>query len=295
MKKIKISKLKRFRERISIKDIIGILIGSFILAWAIQFLLVPAHLLTGGVTGLAIILKFLTGYNLSIFYIALNIPIFIIGFRFVSGRFALYSLLGMFAVSGFLALTELFNFKILIDDILLSAILGGVLTGVGTGINLRSKGSSGGLDIIAVIVKRYWGYYFGETFFVINLIVLAMFLLTSNIELTFYSALSIFVTSKVVDTVESGLSVTRSAMIVSQYADDIAYEIIHNMNRGCTYLTGEGAYTGDKKNIIMATVGKTQLPRLKEIVFHIDPEAFITVNETVEVYGQGFKSSAADF
>ena len=284
-----------FREKISFSDIAGILIGSAILAVAIQFILVPAHLLTGGVTGIAIILNFFTGCAVWIFYVVLNIPIFIAGFRSISTRFALYSLLGMLALTVFLGIGDNISIDLGIDDLLLAAIFGGVLSGIGTGINLRCKGSTGGLDIIAVIVKRYWGYDFGTTSFAINAAILLVFLFSNNMELTLYTAISMFISAKMLDTVEAGPSASKSAMIVSEKSDEIANAIMDNIHRGCTFLTGQGAYTGQDRKIIMVTVGKRQLPKLKEIVFALDPNAFITINEAIEVYGQGFKASGSDF
>ncbi|MDD3024276.1 MAG: YitT family protein [Syntrophomonadaceae bacterium] len=286
-------KSKTYIEKYSWRDIIGILFGCFILALAIQAVLVPAHLLSGGVTGIAIILNYLTAWDIWIWYAILNIPIFLAGYRFVSRRFVLYSIIGTAVLSFFLALMKPLNFGI--DDLFLAAVLGGILAGIGTGIIFRSKGSSGGTDIIAVIVKRYWGYNIGQTVFVSNLLVIALSLISSTIELALYSAIAIFVASQMVDTVESGLQISRTVMIISRNSQDIAAAILHNLNRGCTYLSGIGAYSGEDVRLIMTTIGKTQVPRLKEIVFHVDPDAFIIINEAIEVYGQGFKESQSDF
>ncbi|PKM77728.1 MAG: YitT family protein [Firmicutes bacterium HGW-Firmicutes-15] len=289
------SQLKKFKEKISYQDILGILMGSFILALSIEVILVPAHILTGGVTGIAIILKFLVGVDIWVWYIGLNIPIFIMGYKFISKRFALYSLIGMLALTLFLRITQNWHLDLGINNLLLSAILGGVLSGLGSGICLRSKGSSGGMDIIAVIISNFWGYNFGSIFFSINLIILGVFLFASNIELTLFSAISMYVSSKVVDNVQTGSNLSKTAMIVSEQCTDIAAEILHNLNRGCTYLAGRGAYTDKTRDIIMVTVARTQLPRLKEIVFQIDSQAFITINETIEVLGKGFKKSGPEF
>lgn len=280
-------------EKISLWDISGILLGCFIVAAAIQGVLVPAHLLSGGVTGIAIILKYLTSLDIWLWYTILNVPIFLAGYKFVSRRFVFYSILGTAALSLFLAVLK--PFHLYIDDVLLASIFGGVLSGVGTGIIFRCKGSSGGTDIIAVIVKRLWGNNIGQTGFVINLIVLALSLLTSTIELALFSAIAIFVSSQVVDMVQTGLQTSRTAMIISHESQNIASAVLKNLNRGCTYLPGVGAYSGDHVRIVMTTVAKTQLPRLKEIVFHVDPQAFIIINEVIEVYGQGFKKRDADF
>lgn len=287
--------MKRFKEKISVRDIIGILLGCFITAIGIQLVLIPAHLLTGGITGMAMIMKFLTDVDVWIWYLLFNIPVFAAGYRFVSKRFAFYSLIGTLSLTLFLGIAKSWTINLGIEDMLLSAILGGVIVGIGTGINLLSKGSAGGLDIVAVIVRRYRGHNIGTVSFAVNLVILLLFLLMANIELMLFSAISIFVTARVTDAIQLGFGASKTAMVVSARNEDIAREIIHNLYRGCTYLTGCGAYSGEDKSILMVTVGKTQVPRLKEIVFTLDPQAFITINDTTEVYGAGFKSSAADF
>ena len=114
-------------------------------------------------------------------------------------------------------------------------------------------------------------------------------LLTSNLYLTLYSALTMFVSSKMIDSVTSGFISKKTVLIVSKKSDDIANAILQRMHRGCTLLSGKGAYTGQAENIIMVTTGKTQVPHLKELIFSLDPQAFITITDTVEVYGRGFK------
>lgn len=284
---------KKYREIFSVKDIGGILLGSFILAIAIQWVLVPANLLTGGVGGIAIIMKFLTGIEIWIWYLLLNIPIFIAGYKYVSHRFVIYSLIGTIALTFFLGVLKPTDWTL--NDNLLSALLGGVIAGIGSGIILHSKGSTGGLDIIAVLVRRFRGYNIGQVTFASNLLVLTLSLLTFNIQLALFSAISIFISSQVIDFVIYGPELNRTAMIISRNHEDITYAIINNLHRGCTCLPARGAYTGENVNIVMVTVARTQLPRLKEIVFQLDPQAFITVNETIEVYGKGFRTELSDF
>lgn len=291
MKSFKIE--KKYREIFSVKDIGGILLGSLILAIAIQWVLVPASLLTGGVGGIAIIMKYLTGIEIWIWYLLLNIPIFIAGYKYVSHRFIIYSLIGTAALSFFLGVLKPGDWTL--NDNLLSALLGGVIAGVGSGIILHSKGSTGGLDIIAVLIRRFRGYNIGQVTFGSNLLVLTLSLLTFNIKLALFSAISIFISSQVIDFVIYGPELNRTAMIISRNYEDITYAIINNLHRGCTCLPARGAYTGENVNIVMVTVARTQLPRLKEIVFQLDPQAFITVNETIEVYGKGFRTELSDF
>lgn len=289
------SSFKEFRETISYKDILGILLGAFIISLAIQLVLVPVHMLTGGVSGISIILNFLTGVDIWIWYMVLNIPIFIGGYKFVSKRFALYSLIGMLALSFFLGICKNWQVDLGLNNLLLAAVLGGVVNGVGVGITLRSKGSTGGLDIIAVIISHFYGYNFGNIFFYVNLIILAVFVFTSNIELALFSAISIFISGTVVDKVQLGANARKSALIISCQCETIATEIMGNLHRGCTYLEGRGAYTGECREVILVIVSRIQLPRLKEVVFHIDPNAFIIINEASEVVGRGFKQSGPEF
>jgi uncharacterized membrane-anchored protein YitT (DUF2179 family) len=275
-------------ERITWQDLLGIVIGSLIAAAGIQCILVPANLLTGGVTGLAILLRYSTGIEVGIWILLLNIPIFLAGYRFISSRFTIYSLLGVLALAGFLYVFKYFPF--LIGDPLLSALLGGVLSGLGLGIIFRSKASSGGTDIIAIIVKRLWGFNIGQTSLVLNIFVVGLLALVIDISVAMYSAIAIFVSSQVIDQVEAGLGVTETTLIISPHYEEIAYAILHHLHRGCTYLPAQGAYSGQNEMLILVTVGRMQLPRLKEMVFAIDESAFMIITNSIEVYGRGFKA-----
>lgn len=282
-----------FLEKIRLLDIVSIIAGSFILALGIQALLVPSQMLTGGVAGIAIILTYLTRLDVGLWYALLNIPIFAAGYRLVSRRFAAYSLLGAAALSLFLALLK--NVQYPLPDPLLAAVFGGAVAGAGTGIIFRFKGSTGGIDIVAVIARRMWGLNLGLTSFLSNMLVISLSLFSTSLSLTLYSTIAIFVSSQVMETVVSGLQLTHTAMVITQQPHNISQIILNDLHRGCTLLEGKGGYTGDARPIIMVTLPQTQLPRLREVVFQIDPSAFIIVNESIEVYGKGFTARGADF
>ena len=290
---IKPPSLKKFNETIKILDLVGIAAGAFLLAVSIQGIMIPGNLLTGGLTGLAIVLEYIVKIDVWIWYALLNIPLLIAGYKYVSRRFIFYSIFGAAVLTIFLALLKYIDFGI--EDIFLSAVFGGALSGVGSGLIFRSKGSTGGIDIVAVIIRRFWGFNIGQTFLVFNIFVLSSSLLVFNFEKTLYAAVSIYIASKVMDTVVTGVETTRTAMIISAQNNDIAQVIIHNLHRGCTYLAAKGAYTGEEKEIVLVTVAKTQLPTLKEIVFAVDPKAFIIINETIEAFGKGFRIGGPEF
>ena len=290
---IKPPSLKKFTETIKILDLVGIAAGAFLLVVSIQGIMIPGNLLTGGLTGLAIVLEYIFKIDVWIWYALLNIPLLIAGYKYVSRRFIFYSIFGAAVLTIFLALLKYIDFGI--EDIFLSAVFGGALSGVGSGLIFRSKGSTGGIDIVAVIIRRFWGFNIGQTFLVFNIFVLSSSLLVFNFEKTLYAAVSIYIASKVMDTVVTGVETTRTAMIISAQNNDIAQVIIHNLHRGCTYLAAKGAYTGEEKEIVLVTVAKTQLPTLKEIVFAVDPKAFIIINETIEAFGKGFRIGGPEF
>lgn len=285
--------VNNFTEQLSLKDIVGILTGCALLALGVQGVLVPVHMLHGGITGIAIIINYLTRIDVWLWYLILNIPIFIAGYKMVSRRFFIYSVVGTGGLSAFLALFKPVHFGA--GDLFLDAVMGGVIAGIGTGIIFRSKGSSGGLDIIAIIIQRYRGYNIGQVFFFINILVLLISLLVSKLSLTLFSALSIYISAQVVDYVQAGWQVKRTAMIITDKWEEVADTILHGLHRGCTYISARGVYSGKDKQIVITTVGKTEVPRLKEIVFQIDHGAFIIINEAIEVYGKGFKNSQHEF
>lgn len=291
--KIKSLGIKEFTETIKWLDLFSIAIGSLLLAVAIQGIMIPANLLTGGMTGLAIVLEFISKIDVWVWYAVLNIPLVIAGYKYVSRRFIVYSIFGAAALTLFLAVLKNMDFGM--DDLFLATVLGGVLTGLGTGLIFRSKGSTGGADIIAVIIRRFWGFSMGQTLLVFNILVLCSSLLVFNFEKTLYAAVAIYIASKVMDTVVTGFETTRTAMIISGQNTDIAREIINNLHRGCTYIEAQGVYTNEEKQIVLVTVAKTQLPTLKEIVFDIDQQAFIIINETIEVFGRGFSRGGPEF
>lgn len=282
--------LSKWVERFAWQDMCGIVAGTALAAFGIEGLLVPAHLLTGGVAGLAILLKYSTGIETSIWLLGLNIPIFIAGYRFISRRFILYSLLGTVSLAVFLSLFRICPVET--GNPLLAAFWGGALTGSGLGFVFRSKGSSGGTDIVAIIIRRFWGFHVGAVSFAINLVVVALFLAVSDLSTALYSGIAILASSKMVEAVETGLQAAHTAFIISARPEVITEAILHNLHRGCTWIPAIGAYSGQKQTVILVTISRMQLPRLKEIVLSIDGSAFMIVSESTAAYGHGFQHMA---
>ncbi|HOR86649.1 MAG TPA: YitT family protein [Bacillota bacterium] len=265
-----------------------IITGSAIGGISFNVFLIPHKLLSGGVSGIALILNYIFGFNPGVLIFVFNIPIFIAGYRFVDKEFILLSLIGMTAFSVSIDSFSFLRNIVYIDDVLLSCLYGGVLNGIGMGIVFRNRASQGGIDIVAVIIKKYFSINLGRTSLIINFIIVTIASLFYGLNLAMYTLVSMYVASTVLDKVQQGFGSSKSIMIITDNEQEVADTILQKLGRGVTYLEGEGAYTGNRKRVIYCIVAPWQLARLKQIVHDLDREAFMAVSDTAEVLGHGF-------
>lgn len=267
--------------------------GSFIYAVAVNELIIPHHLLSGGVGGAAIIFQYTTGISAGALILIMNIPIFILGIREIDRDFIIFSFIGMASLSLFLIIlkdVQLFTF-LRVDDTMLASVFGGVLNGIGSGIIFRNRGSLGGTDIVAVIVKKKKSINIGTVLFLINVVIICIASIMYGIKPAMFTLISMFIASNVMDRVQEGFDRRKSVFIISDKVDEMADVILKNLHRGVTFLYGKGAYTKDEKRIIYCIVTTKQLAALKHIVASTDPKAFLTVSDTAEVMGKGFENT----
>jgi uncharacterized membrane-anchored protein YitT (DUF2179 family) len=272
----------------TIKDVawnlLLISIGSLLCAVAINGILVPKQFLAGGITGLALLIHFFVpSLSVGVLYFIINIPIYIIGWKFVGRRFFSYSLVGLIIFS---ALVTVVDVHLPVEDKLLSVLLAGIITGAGAGIILRSRGSAGGLDIVTIVLLKKYSIRIGSTILAFNAVFLTAAAFFFTIEATLYALIFIFVTSKLVDLVVTGLSQRKSVMVISKNWQEIEKTILEKLNRGVTLVQGEGGYSGQKEMIVYSVVTFYELSRLKRMIREIDPNAFVVVTDTMEVMGQ---------
>ncbi|HRY31812.1 MAG TPA: YitT family protein [Bacteroidales bacterium] len=279
-----------------------IIAGSFILAGGFVFFITPYKFVPGGVYGVAIVIHYLTkgmlsfapgGLPVGLTGLVLNIPLTIIGIRILGPRFGAKTVVGFVLSSVFMDLiTGFWGDKPLVEnDPLLSCIFGGVLVGFGLGLIFRSKATSGGSDIIAMILSKYTRLPLGMlmiyTDSVIVLIGLAAF---ASWAVPLYSWIIIFITGKVIDVVMQGLSSDKALFIISEKYEEIRDRIINSMGRGGTFIPGQGMYNGAPRTIIYTVVNRREISILEEYIHQIDPDAFVSVIEANEILGEGFKS-----
>jgi uncharacterized membrane-anchored protein YitT (DUF2179 family) len=269
-------------------NLLLITLGSAVFGIGLKGIAIPHNFISGGISGLALLIYYWTGMlSPGAIYFGLNIPIFILGWRYVSRRFFGYSLYGMTALT--LAM-DLIDLQIKIHDPMLAVLAGGSLIGTGSGIIFHSLGSAGGNDIIAVILNQRYNVRIGTYFFVFNIALFAFGLGRLPVDLVLFSVAMSFVTSQVMEYILNISNQRKMALIISESSERIASEVLSRLGRGVTVLEGRGAYTNRRKEVLLSVVHTYQLKRLEELVFSIDEHAFVILGNTFNVLGSGFSN-----
>ncbi len=281
-----------------------VVLGAFIMAAGFVFFIDPYKIVPGGVYGISIVVHELTrgvfsfwkdGIPIGFFGLVLNIPLTILGIKILGPRFGIKTIFGFILTSVFIDfLTHIFGADDplgLADDLLLSCIFGAVSIGLGLGLIFKSKATSGGSDIIAMIFAKYTKLPVGQLLvFVDSTIVILGLIVFKDWKIPLYSWLVIFITGKVIDLVLEGANYEKMLLIISEQHEAIRDKIINDINRGGTVLTGEGMYKGDKKRMIYTVVSRRELAILESYIHKVDDKAFVTVVDAREILGNGFKS-----
>jgi len=262
--------------------------GSLISGIAINTFLIPHHLFSGGVSGVAMILYFLFNWPIGLQIIVLNIPIFYAAYRLLDREYVVCGLFGMLIFSVATDATRFLSTLDFVDDTLLAAIYGGVITGIGSGMIFRVGGSAGGTDTIATIIKKYYSLNVGLVGFSINVFLMLVAAALFGVKPAMYTLLSFFVGSRVTDAVIEGLNRKKTIMIISDRNREIGEAILDEVGRGATFLEGTGAYTKQEKRVLFVVVTLTQIAKIKFITEKLDPHAFMIVQDAAEVLGHGF-------
>ena len=261
-----------------------IALGSALCAVAINGILIPRHFLSGGFTGLALILHYiLPSLPLGGVYFLLNVPNYAFGWKYVGRRFFAYSVAGMFIFS---AAIQGIHVALPVYDQLLSSLLAGIIVGVGSGIVLKSLGSAGGTDILSVILVKLFSIRLGTTILAFNAIILGAAALLFTLEKALYTLIYLYISSHMVNLVVMGLSQRKAVFVISPQWKGISQRIMEDIQRGVTIIQGQGAFSGQEQHIIYTVISFRELPRLKRLVRAQDPDAFVVVSDTSEVIGK---------
>lgn len=280
-----------------------ILIGSFVLAAGYVYFITPHKIVPGGVYGIAIVVHYLSegvfsfwpnGIPIGLFGLVLNIPLTIAGIKILGPRFGVKTIVGFVVASAFIDLIAYLrpdSYAPLVTDVLLSCIYGGVLIGVGLGLIFKSRATSGGSDIIAMIIAKYTKMQLGRLMiYVDSVIVLLGLAVFQDWHIPLYSLIVIYITGRAIDLILEGADYNKALLIVSKKHQEIKEKILQDLERGGTYFKGEGMFTGEEKQIIYTVVSRREVAILEEFISRIDPDAFITVMDAREILGEGFQN-----
>ena len=260
--------------------------GALCIAVAINAVAIPHGFMAGGVSGLGILLYYMfPSITPGFWFLVLNIPIFMLGFFTISRRFFLYSIYGTLMVTVFL---ELVHCIVPVHDSFLAALCFGCIAGLGLGICFRSLGSTGGTDIIAIWLNQKFGLRVGQIGFVANSLVFALGFATLDVDRVLYSLTAVFIAAQVTDYSLSLFNQRKMVLIISSMSEEIVKAVNNHLRRGATVLYGRGAYSHDPKEVVLTVVNTIQLKRIEELIFSIDPNAFVIFENTLNVIGKGF-------
>lgn len=265
-----------------------IVLGALLTSLGDNLFLIPAHLLTGGISGIAIVIYYLTGLPVGAQNFVYNLPILYLAYRMFGRHYAFDTIFGTVVLSILLDLTHFVVDWNVCANIVLNSVFGGVLTGIGFGMVFRVNANTGGLDVVGAVVKKYYAIDMGTVVFVLNFLIVAGSAFVCTLEEMLFTFISIYVIAELTNRVAAGLNREKSIVIISGEAEKICTDIMENVHRGVTYLDGRGGLTKEPRGILFAVVSLTQVGRVKTIVRHHDPQAFMIVSDTSEVTGKGF-------
>ncbi|MEH7076758.1 YitT family protein [Neobacillus drentensis] len=278
---------RKLTKRKILQRILLITLGAILMSVGLEIFLVPNNVIDGGITGISIMLSYVTGWKLGMFLFILNIPFFFIGYKQIGKTFALSTLYGIIILS--IGTTLLHPVPAFTQDILLATVFGGIVLGVGVGLVIRYGGSLDGTEILAILFNNKLPFSVGEIIMFFNLFILGCAGFVFTWDRAMYSLIAYFVAYKTIDITITGLDESKSVWIISDNAKQIGDAIMNRLGRGVTYINGEGAYSGDDKKVIFCVINRLEEAKLKEIVTENDDSAFLAVADIAEVRGGRFK------
>lgn len=270
-----------------LKRIIFIVIGSVLMGVGLELFLVPNQITDGGVTGISIILSYVTSVPLGVFLFLLNLPFLIIGYKQIGKTFALSTLLGVLVMS--LSTTLLHDVSAFTENTFLAAVFGGIILGIGVGLVIRYGGSLDGTEIIAILFNKRSPFSVGEIIMFFNLFILTSAGFVFGWDRAMYSLIAYYIAFKMIDITVEGLNDSKAVWIISDNHKEIGDALLRRLGRGVTYMKGEGGFSGDEKKVIFTVITRLEEAKLKGIVEEHDEHAFLAIGNIHDVKGGRFK------
>jgi uncharacterized membrane-anchored protein YitT (DUF2179 family) len=268
---------------------VAVIVGSLLMAAGMNLFLIPNRLAAGGFSGFAVILFHLFKIPTGLTIIVLNIPLFVAAWLLLGSDKVGRNLLGSLLFPLAIELTAPY-LPVLTWDPLLASVYGGIVMGLGLGLIFRYQGSSGGTALLSLILNRTTGLTVGQALLGSDLVVIGMAVFMLGAEAAMYSALSLFISTKVIDLIQEGINPAKTALIITTRGEEINRGLLAELERGVTRITGRGGYTGEERELLLCVISRPQVARLKALVHELDPTAFVIIGSAGAVHGEGFKT-----
>lgn len=271
-----------------IRNYIGITVGAMITAVSLNMFLIPNKIAAGGTSGLATVFHYLFGVPVGMTMLSMDIPLLLLSVKILGARFGINTLFGAAVLSITIDLSAA-HIPVLTHDLLLGALYGGVLSGVGLGIVFRFRGTTAGTDLAAAILHKLFGVSVGQALLGVDFFVIAFAgIAFKSPEVSLYALISLFVTTKIIDVVQEGASSSKAFIVMTDAPDKIAQEIMAELERGVTIFQAKGGYTNMTRDVLFCVVKVGEVSRVKDVVYRHDRRAFVIVSDAHEVLGEGF-------
>lgn len=282
--------MKEMIKKFSLKDFVMITIGIFLVAFGLEYFHIPNNIAAGGVSGLAIIINnFLPVLPVGIIILILNLILFAVAFVTLGGGFGAKTIYASFGLSGIMWIMEtFFTPAVLTDDLFINAAVGALIIGTGMAMVFNYGASTGGTDILAKILNKYFHVEIGKSLLAVDFIIGLTGVVTFGITAGLYALLCIIANGTLIDRLIDGFNTSKELMIISKREEEIIKFIIDELDKSCTVLNGYGGYTSEDIQILYVILSRRDYIRLRSYIKEIDPKAFISVNEVHEVLGEGF-------
>lgn len=275
-----------------LKEYIFIILGIILVAFGLEYFFIPNNIAAGGLTGLAIVIThYIPAISTGPLVFIMDMVLFVIGFIFLGKNFGIKTLVSSFSLAGIMTFIEkVLKPQALTEDLMLASLFGTLIISVGMAIVFNANSSTGGTDTIAKILNKYFHLDIGKSLLAVDLIVTILGAITFGLNIGLYSILCVIMNGIMIDKFIEGFVVCKEVTIISKEYKKIGQFIMDDLERGCTYLKGVGAYSENEVLVIYSVLGRNEFIKLKQHIAKVDPLAFITVGEVHEVMGEGFKN-----
>ena len=274
-----------------IKEYLLILLGVFLVALSLEYFFIPNNIAAGGLTGLAIVINYyIPAISTGPLVFIMDLVLFVVGFIFLGKNFGVKTIVSSFSLAGMMTIIEnFFNPQAITNDLMLATIFGTLIAALGMAIVFNANASSGGTDIIAKILNKFFHFNIGKSLLMVDFLVTLLGAITFGINIGLYGLLAVIVNGVVIDKIIAGFKVKSEITIISHRNKEISEYILNDLERGCTFIKGIGGFTGKDTSLLYTVLDRSEFIKLKNHISSIDKNAFITVGEVHEVMGEGFK------